>query len=285
MIRRILLGLGGLEAQDACYTESATQMAIELALRHGASLTGVTVADLRHVQRLGPVPIGGGSAAADLRHHRVEQMHERVEAAIDHFHQACRDAAIAYEVRREERREPFDYLTSLARYHDLTVLGLRGLFEFGVEGESHYDPVSSLVRLITGGVRPMIASGETHRKIRRVLVAYSGSNESAKTMRRFAQLGLWPEATIRIAAFGPDHERRQRHLQHAASYFADHGVEVELEYQPTDPREGVLQVAHEWSADLVVMGNSNRTLMARRVLGDTMIEAIRRSDLPLFLSQ
>jgi len=39
----------------------------------------------------------------------------------------------------------------------LMAVALYGLFEFGVSGEAHHDPADSLVRLISGGVRPIIA--------------------------------------------------------------------------------------------------------------------------------
>jgi hypothetical protein len=34
-----------------------------------------------------------------------------------------------------------------------------------------------------------------------VLIAYSGSMESAKTMKWFVHLGLWPKAKLRIVTF------------------------------------------------------------------------------------
>ena len=285
MIGRILVGLGGLESHDAGYSESASQTALVLAHRFNASLTVVTVVYVAQLNQVGPVPIGGASAARELREHRVHESRDRVEAAVAHFEDLCDSAGIAQRVLREEREEPFDYLISQARYHDLTVIGLRGLFEYGVLGEAEYHAATTLVRLIRGGVRPILATGPNQKPINRVLIAYSGSNESAKTMRRFVQMRLWPGAAIRILTCGDDHERRQRQLRHAATYCEDHGLEVECDYEPTDPREGVLKAAHDWNADLIVMGNSHRTLLSRRVLGDTMLETIKNSDLPLFLSQ
>lgn len=285
MIRSILVGLGGRGTPGSCYTESATRTAVDLALRHEATLTGVTVVNTTQLSRVGAVPLGAGAAAAGLREHRVEETRDRVAAAVVEFENACDNVGLLHKVLREERSEPFDYLISQARYHDLTVIGLRGLFEYGVYGEAHYDPADMLVRLVQGGVRPIIASGPLYKPVERVLVAYSGSAQSAKAMRRFVQMRLWPDATVRIVAFGDDHERRQRHLTHAAGYFEAHGVEVERDYRTGDPRRGVIDAAHEWGADLIVMGNSHRTLLARKMLGDTVLETIRHSDVPLFLAQ
>lgn len=284
-MRSLLVGLGGRGTEGACYTEAATRLATELAKRHQATLTGVTVFDPTKLHNVGPVPIGAGRIAADMRANRVSDMRDRIAAAIIDFDDACKANGLPHRVLHEERKEPFDYLISQARYHDLTVIGLHGLFEFGVHGEAHYDAADTLVKLIAGGVRPILAAGPEVRPIERVLIAYSGSPQSAKTMRRFVQMGLWPDAKLRIVSFGDDHERRQRHLLHAANYCEAHGIDAERDYRPGDPKVGVMEVAHEWGADLIVMGNSHRTLLSRKVLGDTMLRTIRESDLPLFLSQ
>lgn len=285
MIRRILVGLGGFDTQNASYTESATQMAIDLAQRHEARLSGVTVVNATVLNRVGPVPLGAGAAAADLREHRQEETRTRIDEAVAHFRHACKVAGVYAEVHRESSDRPFDYLISQARYHDVTLMGLRGLFEYGVCGEAQYDPASSLVQLIEGGVRPLLATGPKPRRVERVMIAYSGSNHSAKTMRRFAQMQLWPDAMVRVVSLGPDRERHEGFIAHAANYLKDHGIEVEQEYQPVDPKSGVLKLAQDWGADLIVMGNSSRSLLSRRVLGDTMLETIRESDIPLFLAQ
>jgi nucleotide-binding universal stress UspA family protein len=285
MIRSILVGLGGRAIEGSCYTDSATQTAVELARRSGAILTGVTIVNATQLGNVGPVPMGAGAMAAEMRERRLSETRDRVAMAVVAFEKACDDAGLRHKVLREERQEAFDYLISQARYHDLTLIGLRGLFEYGVIGEAHYNAADALVKLIAGGVRPIIATGPEYRPIHRVMVSYSGSAQSAKAMRRFVQMRLWPEATVRVVAFGDDFERRQRHLESAAGYFDAHDIKVELDYRPEDPRRGLLEAAHEWNADLLVMGNSHRTLLARKVLGDTVLETIRNSDLPLFLSQ
>ena len=77
MIGRILVGLGG--TPDASVS---TATAIELAKQYDARLTGVTVVDLSKLRRVGPVPVGGGAAAEELREHRIAATHERVEACL-----------------------------------------------------------------------------------------------------------------------------------------------------------------------------------------------------------
>ena len=50
-----MIGIGGTP-----FTEVAIRRAIELANLHNSTLTGVTVVDLKRIQKIGSVPIGAG---------------------------------------------------------------------------------------------------------------------------------------------------------------------------------------------------------------------------------
>ena len=279
MIKRILVGLTG-----TSYSQAATQAAIDIAKRRNAEITAVTAVDFEAVRDVGPVPIGAGQEARELREHRVELTKENMEAAIEQFTSSCQKAEIACDVLREERENPFDYLLSQFRYHDLTILGLRGIFEYGIPGLSSEDPGLTLVNLLSGGLRPILAVPTHFHTPQRVMVAYSGSVESAATLKRFVQLQPFGQVQLRLVTFG-EATRCQHLLQEASRYCSAHGFTVETHHVEGDPQGHVLEEAAAWKADLIVMGNSAKSLLLRRVLGETALRAIRNSELPLFLAQ
>lgn len=280
MIKRILVGLGGTR-----YTEAAIKTALEIAQRHDASITGVTVVNLDRLHRVGPTPIGAGWAAKELGDQRVAVTQQAVQEAIDNFTQQCKVAGVPYRIKREERDEPFDFLLSQARYHDLAVLGLRAVFEYGVLGAAEEDPGVLLVKLLAGGVRPIIATPDIVKPAERIFVAYSGSVESAAALRRFVQLRPWSDITMRIATFGMDADRSARLLDQMCKYCQSHGIEVDTEHY-AEPVEGqILPAAEAWNSDLIVLGNSHRSLLLRRMLGSTAMHVIRNSEQMLFLGQ
>lgn len=47
----------------------------------------------------------------------------------------------------------------------------------------------------------------------------------------------------------------------------------------------LVEVAEDWNADLIVAGNSAKSLQMRSVFGETALKLMRESHLPLFLSQ
>ncbi|MEX0641815.1 MAG: universal stress protein [Pirellulales bacterium] len=279
MIKRILVALGGTR-----YTPFAVSRAIELAQEHQAEVTGVTVVDVRRLSRVGPVPLGASASARELREFRVQVAREQVAQAEDEFTSACRQAGVPYQMRHEEGNS-FESMAACARYHDLMIFGLRSLFEYDFEYDVVHDPHDSLIRLVTAGVRPMLAIAPDSRPIRRVLIAYSGSMESAKTIKWFVQLGLWPKAQLRIVTFEHQVDEAEQLVGDAADYCRAHGLEPEEAYVPDSPKDHLLPYAAEWGADLIVAGNSAKNLLLRHVFGETALNLITSADRPLFLAQ
>jgi nucleotide-binding universal stress UspA family protein len=275
MIKRILVGLGSL-----VYARSATLKAIELAQSHGAELTGVTLFDTKRLDHAGFAPIGAGHLARELKLSRLDAVSGVIADVEAHFAIACEDAGVRYQLQREEG-DPLADLVSLARYHDLVVCGIHSLFEHGVVDE----PPDVLARLVQEGVRPLLAVSDEDRPIRRILICYSGSMESAKTMRRFVHLRLWPEAETKIVTFGKRKPDPEKLLREAASYCRAHGIEAETEHVVASPQRAILPYAADWEADLIVLGNSSKRMLLRRILGETALHVMRNSEIPLFLAQ
>jgi len=275
MIKRILVGLGSLD-----YARSATAKAVELAKSHDAQLTGVTLFDVERLKFTGSVPIGAGQLVKELRESRLDDVSGVIAAAEVHFAKACQEAGIPYNLQRETG-DPLTALVSLTRYHDLVVCGLQSLFEHGVVDE----PPDELAQLVREGVRPLLAVSDKDRPINRVLICYSGSMESAKTMRRYVHLRMWPEAKMKIVTFNQDQAAGETLLRDAAEYCRSHGFEPEVVCITKAPQHQLLPYAEAWNADLIVMGNSAKRMLLRRILGDTALHVMRNSELPLFLAQ
>jgi nucleotide-binding universal stress UspA family protein len=275
VIKRILVGLGGTP-----YTPFAIARSIELAQEHGAELTGVTVVDIARLSRIGPVPLVASASARELREFRVQVAQQHVEEATEQFASACRSAKVPYEIRQEEGN-PFELMASCARYHDLMLFGLRSLFEHDVV----HDPHDVLARMVAKGIRPMLAVSPDAQPVRRVLIAYSGSIESAKTMKWFVQLKLWPQAELRVVTFKHPAEEAEQLVGDAADYLRKHGFAPEEAYVPGSPKHQLLPYAAEWGANVIVAGNSAKTLLLRRTLGETALQLMTTSDRHLFLAQ
>ena len=277
MMKRILVGLG-----TSRTAASVTEHALAIAKPRAAELSGLAVIDAARLDWTGPRPMGVGVdvASADLRRQRHERAAADVAAAAEQFATRCRAAGVAHDIVTETG-DPFEIAADLVRYHDMCVFGLGGLFEHDVVEE----PRDALERLVSDGVRPLLAVPEEYRPIHRVLVAYSGSLESAKTFKHFVLSGLYADAQVRIVHFDDDPAAATRRLEKAAGYFAAHGRSVETDHAAGDAAEEIIPYARAWQADLIVAGNSGRNLLLRRLFGETALRLLRESPLPLYLAQ
>lgn len=275
MVKRILVALSGTP-----FTDSAIKHALELAQFHQAELTGVTDVDLSRIADVGPVPIGGGAAATGLTEHRLQVTEEHIEKAISDFEKGCAEAGMVYCIDRETG-DPFEHLSDRWRYHDLTIAGLRGLFEYGVV----HSPDDEIIRLLSKGVRPILAVAKEYRQIKKVLITYNGSMESAKAMKRFVQMRLWQDVEVHIVCFDKPNDEAEHLLADAKAYCSVHGIEAIAMRVEGSPREVILSYAYKIQADLIVLGSSSRARLIKQLLGDTVLHCLRNADIPLFLSQ
>jgi len=138
MIKKILLGLGGTP-----FTGIAIQRAVELANLHESTLTAVTVLDRERLEKVGPVPVGGNAYAQKMREKRIKVTEESIQSAIASFEKKCTENNVTYTIERETG-DPFDLMVAHSRYHDLTIFGLKSLFDFGLTPE----PEDALARII-----------------------------------------------------------------------------------------------------------------------------------------
>jgi nucleotide-binding universal stress UspA family protein len=277
MIKRILMGLAGTH-----YSDIAIQRAIGLAKRFDAEITGLAAVDFKGLSRIGLVPKGVVADAKRSAAERVHMTREKMEETIGRFESACAGEGIKHCVIQEENEDPFNEMLSLSRYHDLMIFSLRSIFEYGLSIE---EPQDTLERMITAGVRPIIAVSDTFRPIQRAMIAYSGSMESAKTMKRFIQLRLSDNIQLKIVTFQTSEDKAKSLLSDAAGYCAAHGYHVECEWNAGSCKDLLLPMAAQWQADIIVMGNSARNLFVKRLIGETALHVIRNADRPLFLCQ
>lgn len=276
MMKRILVGITGSPA-----TEAKIAHTLDLARHHEASVSLVSIIDTAKLARIGPVPLGASHMAAQKREERVQASREQAEAALSLFAEKAEAAGIALDIIRREG-DPFDVLLNAWRTHDLCILGLRGWFDHGLVSE----PEASIHRLIGEGLRPILALTETYRPVDRALIAYDGSIESSKAMKRFMQLRLWPEMEITITCVGKPPEIADALLEEARRYCAIHGFEAKVASIDggTTPHKEIIGHAEAIDADIVVLGSGLKTTLMQRTFGSTTIAAIQNATRPLFLT-
>lgn len=272
MIKRILVVLGG-----SRFMESVIETAIELAERHGATLTGCAVVDSALVDPGEAVPVGAGGVAREAREERMGIARTGALEATHRFAEACEARGVAHTTEVLEG-DAVERLREAWRFQDVGLIGIREIFSYGAVD---HDP-DVVVRLINHGVRPLIAIDSRSTRMERVLVAFNGSLESCKALKQWTMVHAGPGVSVRVVTCGE--ECPEADLLEAAAYVRDHGVErVETARLEGGPETALLEDGEAWGADLLVCGSTGRNWLSRMVIGDTARSLVENSSLPLFL--
>ncbi len=274
MLKRLLVGIAGSPS-----IQSKIETTVALAKHHGAAITLMSIVDTGRLEHLGMVPMGAGHAAHHLIQDRIRRSHQNAETGIQAFKARAAEEGVQARVIRGEG-DPFALLTETWKTHDLCVLGLRGWFDHGIVDQ----PDNALLKLINGGVRPILGVSETHRPIRKVLVSYSGAMESAKAMKQFCQLRLLDDIALHILSVEDGHARAGSLVDDAAEYCRAHGFTVTTAIRTGKPSHVMLDEAAAQQCDALVMGSSHRQILLRQCFGSNVLHAVRNADIPIFLS-
>jgi nucleotide-binding universal stress UspA family protein len=262
----------------------AIEFASEIATRFDASVTGLAVVDVGHIESSAR---GGGIGsmhyAEKLRENLTEETRQKAQDLLHEFERALERSGVTF-VDYVKEGVPFQRILDEVKYHDLLVVGKSPHFFYGApQKETH-----SLPRVVRSAAAPALVVTEDHRVIQRVLIAYDGSLASARTMQQFAQLqpfGTDLEIELLHVHSGPNSESELM-LRMATTYLGAHGFDKVhfTSMEGSDPAKQTTQFASQISSDLVVAGAHSDSVLKKIAFGSTTRRMLEKCDTPIFLS-
>ncbi|MCH2162076.1 MAG: universal stress protein, partial [Phycisphaerales bacterium] len=144
-------------------------------------------------------------------------------------------------------------------------------------------PDDFLARVARTCRRPILAMAGNGDPIRRVLVAYDGSQAAADALRSFAVLHAFAPDLVRVVSIGEDGLETEARIAEARSYLDSHGYANEGRSIEGNPSEAILEEAESFKADLIVMGAVGRSGIAKFLVGDTASTLLANSPVSLFI--
>jgi nucleotide-binding universal stress UspA family protein len=283
MIKRILIAL---DPDDD--TPVATQHAISLARQFDASVTGLAVVDTSNIY---PTGIMG---EPDITHHARnlwEELSDESRAVaqklLDRFQNTVEDKGIRYTAIKKEGAS-YDRIIEGMKYHDLLVVGRNSHFFYNEPRRE----TKTLAQVVKHGVAPTLVVMDRYKDVQKVLVAFDGSNPSARSLKSFVQLMPYgKELEIELLHIQSDDNKSEHDpdgsiLDYAEHYLREHDFKhISKNTEPHDkPSEKILERQKETDADLIVLGAHAVSAIKRLTFGSNTHDLITKSDTPLFLS-
>ena len=270
---------------------SATRLkvALDLARRHAAHLTGIYVIDIPGSDLFygAGMPYAGGGGMNDMVASLRADSAARAETSGQEFRDALRREGLEGEWRIVDG-DTVALLALHARYADVTILGQPN------EDESYKGPSADavLVNVMLASGRPVLAvpyAGQFERVGERVLVAWNASRESTRAINDALPL-LRDAKMVTVLAVNPKHGIDGHGDVPAADivlHLARHGVKAEAAHTiAKDISEGdaLLSYAADLGVDLIVSGGYGHSRAREMVFGGVTRTLLEEMTVPMLLS-
>lgn len=265
------------------------KVAVDLARRQGAHLTGIFVLDIPGSDLFygAGMPYAGGGGMTEMVNTLRADAGSRADALGQQFLEAVRLQGLESEWRVVEG-DTVDLLALHARYADLTVLGQPN-------DEDPYKGPSAdavLVNVMLSSGRPVLAvpyAGAFEQVGDRVLVAWNASRESTRAVNDALPL-LRGAKAVTVLAVNPKHGIEGHGDVPAADiclHLARHGVKAEAAHTiAKDISEGdaLLSYAADLGVDLIVCGGYGHSRAREMVFGGVTRTLLQEMTVPMLLS-
>lgn len=176
-----------------------------------------------------------------------------------------------------------DIVLDQERTADLVVLGQRG--EHAAWSGDTLG--SSVERIVRASVKPCLVTPRDFRPVKKILLAYDGSAESAKALRAALDLAaaLSAELTMATVVHKETQDTADKLLREAHQKALDRKLQAHVELAHGHPEAEILQLSFRTGADLIVMGAYGHTRIRELILGSTTAHVMRKSHLPVLLAR
>jgi nucleotide-binding universal stress UspA family protein len=272
----MLVGLDG-----STTGESAVELGIRWAKRHGALLVGIGIVDEPAIRRPEPVPLGAAIYKARLDEEQMHEARVEVEQRLERFVLRCAEAGVACKLLEDVGLPSEQILTEAQRY-DLVVMGREARFRFETPARAD----DTLLRVIKHGPRPVVAVPASLPAGEAALVAYDGSLQAARALFAFWATGLADSMPVHVASSHQDAGEAAARADRAIRFLRAHGIEAERHVEQADraPAAVLLEKAADVNAGLIVAGAFGQPALREFFLGSATRSLLRDGPFPMFLT-
>jgi nucleotide-binding universal stress UspA family protein len=278
MIKSILIATDG-----SANSMVATQYGCSLAKLFQAEVSGLNVVDIRALE--GPLmsDISGSMGFEPYQNYlpKFEQiLQERSDAILEDFKSQCAGQDIKAEVKRLSGIVP-NVIAEEAKRVDLVVIAQHGehaQWSAGLLG-------STTETVIRKSPRPVLIAPKNYREIRKILIAYDGSNESTRGLKTACETFSGLSCELHVVFVTDDDSHADKLAAEVRDYVGHHGIEVVLSRLTGSASRAILQHAVENDFDLIVMGAFGHSRLHDLILGGTTTYMIRETSIPIMLNR
>jgi len=182
----------------------------------------------------------------------------------------------------KESGNPVDIICDKARLVDLVVMGARG--EFARWSDKMLGAtLEATTRLC---IKPIFVSPKKFREIKKILVAYDGSDNSSKALTLAADFATTMNLPVHLLNVNSSEEEGLAILKEAREYLLPYHIpQIEDKIVDGEASQKIVEEAKASGADLIVMGSFGHSRIREAILGSTTVQVMRKADVPLLMAR
>jgi nucleotide-binding universal stress UspA family protein len=277
MIKKILLAIDS--DQDS---NIAAKYAINLARRHDALVNCLAVIDLQSIESS---TRGGGIGsfyyAEKLQEKLTDETRTLARKLMAEYEQIMVEAGIRHgEFIREG--VPFERIVEDMKVHDILIVGKDPHFFYAHPKKDTH----TVARVVKRTIAPTLVVDSVYRDVKRVVIAYDGSDAAARAISRFVHLQPFGQnvAVDLLSVYQKDSSDVELMLNLMKEFISEHGFacnSVALSGSRTS--DEIIKYVDETSTDLLVAGAHAVSAIKRITFGSTTAGLMSNCTIPVFL--
>jgi nucleotide-binding universal stress UspA family protein len=253
MLKKILLPL-----ENSPYTNSALDYACFVARRQDAVVTGGIFLDVEKTnQPLGKIDENLKITwNKEVNPNAIADAKPTIEYLIHLLTNKCKSQNVKFSFE-EEIGMPSSHITSISKYYDLIVTGLKSDFGLIKKNFGH----SFLLKIIGTFATPVLAVPQSYRQTKNIIVAYDASLIAARALQRFIHTANFSDQNITLVCSSKDARQGEENLKRGKEYLISYGAKrVETDLSRLDIKK-VLKTSYFDYADLIVLGVHSKNIL------------------------
>ena len=279
MIKSILLAVDG-----SAFTEPVLQYGIALSQKFQALLRVLTVIDIRIFEWAVAIGVEGFAPIIPSSGYQEESqklLDQKAEEVLKKIENILKQKKVEY-ILEKESGNPVDMICDKARLADMVMLGARG--EFAKWSDKMLGAtLEALTRLC---IKPIFISPKEYQDIRKIMVAYDGSENASKGLALAAFFASKLDLPLLLLNVNDSNQAGKQILQEAKDYLAPYKLsKLEEEVVTGDAAEKIVEMSKSRNADLIIMGSYGHSRIREAILGSTTVQAMRNATVPVLMAR
>jgi nucleotide-binding universal stress UspA family protein len=279
MVKSILLTIDG-----STYSEGVLQYGIELAKKFKAYLRVLTVVDIRFFESTIAIGVEGFAPilpSASYQEDSQKLLNEKADEILKKVEEILKSKKVQFSIQKESGN-PVDVICEKSRLVDLVIMGARGEFERWSD-KMLGTTLEATSRL---NIKPILVTPKKYQDIKKILIAYDGSNNSIKALTFGAFFSTVLQADVILLNVKNSDEISKEIIQEAKEYLSNYEIPaIEEKIVEGEPTEKIVEVANTTNSNLIIMGAYGHSRIREAILGSTTVQVMRKATMPILMSR